>query len=268
VASKLWSVPLNPARDGFNATPVDFVTNADGPVDIVTGPEGDIYYVAINVGEVRRVTPNYARPQAATPLHAPLVPAQQVCVSPNRVHAAPLSFSSCSPPSQTSSSLTVGTPDANGAAANSTGFVRLTVVAGGDVHISASLTDVRCKAGVSTCTGANTAGGDDYTGQLQVRIPHKITDKNNNAPSGGSTAATAVETPFNVTMPCTTTASTATGGDCTLSTTANTLVPGAVTSGMRAIWELNQLQVFDGGSDGSVATGPNTLFAVQGIFVP
>jgi hypothetical protein len=114
----------------------------------------------------------------------------------------------------------------------------------------------------------NTVAGNDYTGQVQVRIPHRLTDKDNNAPSGGSTAATTVETPFNVTVPCVTTADPAIGGACDVNTTANTLVPGAVKPSMRAIWELNQLQVFDGGSDGVASTNPNTLFAVQGIFIP
>jgi glucose/arabinose dehydrogenase len=274
IARKLWSVPLNAARDNFAATPVDFVTNADGPVDIVTGPQGDIYYVAWNAGEVRRVTPNYARPQGATPLYTPLVPAQQACASPNREHAPPLSHQSCFPPAQTSGSLTVGTPDANAAPANSTGSVRLRVCAptgcpGIDVQISASLTDVRCKPGVSTCAGVNAdGGGNDYSGQVQVRINHRITDKDNNAPSGGSTAATGVETPFNVTVPCATTVDTGIGGNCALTTTANTISPGAVKTGMRAIWEVNTMQVFDGGPDGVVSTAPNTLFATQGIFVP
>ncbi len=71
-----------------------------------------------------------------------------------------------------------------------------------------------------------------------------------------------------MTVPCAATVSTSIGGACDVNTTANTLVPGAVTAGMRAIWELNQLQVFDGGSDGVVSTNPNTLFAVQGIFIP
>jgi hypothetical protein len=31
---------------------------------------------------------------------------------------------------------------------------------------------------------------------------------------------------------------------------------------------VDQVQVFDGGSDGVVSTNPNTLFATQGIFVP
>ena len=39
--------------------------------------------------------------------------------------------------------------------------------------------------------------------------------------------------------------------------------------GKRAIWQLGQVQVFDGGPDGTAATpSGNTLFAVQGVFVP
>jgi hypothetical protein len=273
-ASKIWRAPLNATRDGFSATPVDFLTGAAGPVDIIFGPDGNMYYVSINVGEVRKVTPNYARPQGATPLYTPLVPAYAACGSPNRQHASPLIFASCNPPAQTSSNLTVGTPDANSAAANSTGSVKLTVCpAGGcpgsDVLILASMNDVRCKAGVSTCAGVNTSGGNDYTGQLQVRITHRITDKDNNAPSGGSTAATTLESPFNATVPCVTTPDPGIGGDCSLTTTANTLSPGSVKSGMRAIWEVNQTQVFDGGPDGVVSTASgNALFAIQGVFVP
>ena len=46
------------------------------------------------------------------------------------------------------------------------------------------------------------------------------------------------------------------------------MVPGAVKDGKRAIVETGQLQVFDGGTDGVAATDPNTLFSVQGIFIP
>jgi hypothetical protein len=45
-------------------------------------------------------------------------------------------------------------------------------------------------------------------------------------------------------------------------------VPGAVKEGKRSIWQLGQIQVSDGGSDGLVGTAPNTVFARQGIFVP
>ncbi len=67
----------------------------------------------------------YPRPKAATPTSVPLVPAYEPCSSPNRQHAAPLTFGSCNPPAQTSGHLTVGTPDANGKPAVSVGSTRL-----------------------------------------------------------------------------------------------------------------------------------------------
>jgi hypothetical protein len=46
-------------------------------------------------------------------------------------------------------------------------------------------------------------------------------------------------------------------------------VPGSVLAGRRAVWELGQVKVDDGGADGNAATaGDNTPFAVQGVFVP
>ena len=97
--------------------------------------------------------PGYARPRGAGPLTVPLVPAYAVCASPNSAHGAPLSFGSCSPPRQSSTPLTFGTPDANGAAANSVGRVKFKVITGNpatpaneaDVSVHIALTDVRCK---------------------------------------------------------------------------------------------------------------------------
>ena len=64
----------------------------------------------------------YPRPKGATPLRVPFVPAFKACAAPgNRTHGSPLAFPSCAPPVQESNYLTVGTPDANGAAANSVG---------------------------------------------------------------------------------------------------------------------------------------------------
>ena len=72
----------------------------------------------------------YARPKGATPMRVPLVPAFERCTAPNRQHGAPLAFGSCAPPLQSSSALTVGTPDANGKGAASTGFLLLDVRVG------------------------------------------------------------------------------------------------------------------------------------------
>lgn len=198
--------------------------------------------------------PGYARPRGATPLRASLAPAYKPCTAANRTHGSPLSFGSCNPPTQVSDFVTVGTPDANGAAASSIGSVLVQVLAAPDVRMSASITDVRNKAGLA-----------DYTGELQGRLPLRITDKTN-GPS--LTESATGDTTFAFTIPCATTTSTTVGSTCSVVTTANAVAPGAVVAGARAIWEIQNVQVFDGGADGVASTTPNTLFADQAIFEP
>jgi hypothetical protein len=225
----------------------------------------------------------HPRPKGATPFRASLVPAYNACASPNRTHGTPLAFPSCNPPVQTSTSLTIGSPDANGAGANSVGSIRIAVVAGApglpedsDVSITSNATDIRCKAGVAACGAANAADGADYTGEVQANAQIRITDHwNAVAPGGGPDAATVIDIPFPVNAPCTSSGSTATGSTCAVTTTANAVVGGpgpwadpAVKDTKRAVIEISQLQVTDGGTDGVVATTPNTLFEVQGIFIP
>jgi len=218
----------------------------------------------------------HPRPKSASPITAATVPAFNQCTAANRTHGPPLAFPSCNPPVQSSNSITVGAPDANGAAANSTGFIKLSVVVGvpgppddSDVKIISTITDVRCKAGTAACGSANAADGADYTGEVQGNATIRITDHFNAvAPGGGTDPATVIDVPFPVNVACTATASTSIGGTCATNTTANAVVPGAVKDGKRAIVEVGQLQVTDGGPDGLVGTTPNTLFEVQGIFIP
>lgn len=94
----------------------------------------------------------------------------------------------------------------------------------------------------------------------------RITDRNN-APSG-SESATTEDRRFPITVPCAVTGSSSTGSTCSVSSTFNAIVPGAVVAGKRAIWELGAVDVFDGGTDGLTSTSPNLLFARQGVFVP
>ncbi len=204
----------------------------------------------------------YPRPRGATPLVVPLVPAYRGCGSPNSTHGAPLSFGSCSPPRLRSDYLTFGTPDANGQPANSIGSVRFTTqlnsppTTPSDVAVNASLTDVRNQTDLS-----------DYTGELGINTTVRLTDTNNGGASGAD-PGTASDFPFAFTMPCAATASTTIGGSCSVSTTFNAIVPGAVTGSQRAIWELGDVTVSDGGADGLVSTSPNTMLARQGVFVP
>jgi Acetyl xylan esterase (AXE1) len=204
----------------------------------------------------RDYTGAYARPKGATPFRVPLVPSFQQCTSPNSTHGAPLAFPSCTFPQQASSLLTVGTPDANGTAANSVGGVRFDVVAGAgaDVLVNVSLSDVRQQAGLG-----------DYTGELQEVSTLRITDRAN---GGGSEGATVQDVPIAVTVPCSATPDTTRGAACGVSTSIDAVAPGAVQQGRRAVWELGQVQVLDGGPDGVAATANNSLFAVPGVFVP
>jgi hypothetical protein len=137
------------------------------------------------------------------------------------------------------------------------------------VRIVASATDIRCQAGVAACGSANAADGPDYTGELEGTAQIRISDHFNAvAPGGGTDAATVIDIPFPVVTGCTATSSTAVGATCAISTTANAVVPGAVKDQKRGVVEIGQVQVFDGGTDGVAASDPNTLFSVQGIFIP
>jgi len=220
----------------------------------------------------------HPRPKAASPLYASTVPAYDACTPPgNRTHAPPLNFGSCNPPVQSSPNITVGTPDANGAPANSTGFVRLQVTgtAGGvddtDVAITGTITDVRCKSGVSACGNANAQDGPDYTGQLQGNATMRITD-HNNAPTGAgpfTDTATVVDLAFPAfPATCSNTAATSEGGSCVFATSADVLCGGCIPEGKRMNIELTQVRINDGGTDGLNSTAGNSLAFVQGVFIP
>jgi hypothetical protein len=219
---------------------------------------------------VQTASATHVRPRGATPLRASIVPAFKACATPNRTHGTPLAFPSCNPPVQTSNFLTVGSPDANGAGANATAFILLSVKSTSpeDVLITSTGTDIRCLPATSAtvCNSPNAADGPDYSGQLQGNAMIRITD-HYNGPSL-TEAATVVDIPFPVNATCANTAATNIGGTCTATTSANATVPGAVKDAQRAVVEIQQLQINDGGADGLVGTADNTIFGVQGIFIP
>lgn len=206
---------------------------------------------------------SYVRPKGATPFRTPLVPAYLACTEADRSHGAPLALPSCNPPVPVSSHLTIGSPDANSRGANSLGSVTFVSIPGNsgtvpdeaDAKITASITDVRRASDLA-----------DYTGQLQLVQTLRITDK-----LSGSLPvdpATATDLDFPVTMPCSATADTTIGSSCSVSTTADSVLPGTVTEIKRTIMQLDQVRVLDGGADGLAATPDNRTFAVEGIFIP
>jgi len=221
----------------------------------------------------------HPRPKGATPLRVSLAVAYKACASPNRQHGAPLATLSCNPPVQASSFLTVGTGDAwPGTQPKSIGSVRLDVKTSSpeDVKIVQNDSDVRCigNSAAGFCSTANTdnAGVPDYSGELNGTANIRITD-HFNGPIGACGAcadpATGQDLAFPVTAACTTTPGDGTvGSTCATNTTANGTVLGSVQDNKRANVEVQQININDGGADGTAATTGNTLFETQGIWIP
>ena len=273
---------VRPAGGSF-AAPTTI--SADGQVTIEpqvdTGPNADSHAAVLwsrsdgtNLriqSSRRRDVTGFPRPKSASPMQASLVPGYAVCTAANRTHGPPLAHPSCNPPVRSSAPLTVGSPDANGFAANSVATMRYGVELGdpstsadeADVKITVSITDVR-----------NHPSGSDYTGRVLLTAPLTITDNNNAAET--PEPATAEARPFEVPVQCAATADTTRGGACALTTTYDSVIPGAVSERQRAIWALGQIQVKDAGPNGTgyascpptCGDGDETVFMRQGVFVP
>jgi hypothetical protein len=218
----------------------------------------------------------HPRPKSASPTLMSLVPAYEACAAPNRTHGPPLAFPSCNPPAQTSAQATVGTPDAFGGAANSTGYVRLRVTPAffppdhADILIVSALNDVRCVPTGARCGSANASGPADYSGEMRFSFTFRVTDHwNATAPGGGADPATVQEFDFEQPWACVQSASTSTGSTCNLSTSLQTIIPNGGLDNKRSIWELHAVRIFDGGADGEGdTTADNTVFARPGVFIP
>ena len=184
------------------------------------------------------------------------------------MHGPALEHPSCGSPALTSGYVTLGTADSNGRPTAAAGHVKITALGEAppldpnngdqaDVAYELNLTDVRKASDLS-----------DYTGELQVQAVLRLTDKDNTPSPVPNGAATGTDTSISFDAPCTATGSTSVGATCSVSTTAEALAPGIVKEAKRAVWALGEVQVLDGGADGDAQTGPNTLFMVQGVFVP
>ena len=213
---------------------------------------GQVRFGAPGWGSFRPEEVGYPRPRGASPLRLPLVPAYEYCAAPNNTHGGPLAFGSCSPPVHMSSSVTFGTPDANGAPVNSTGEIVMKAVVG-DALLAASLSDVRCKVAMASCTAGALS---DYTGTLVGQMLNvRITDHE------GAPSTIQDRFFFQFSIPCAPTSATDQGSDCSVATTLNTMLPGAVVDGNRSIWAPSAFAILEG-------TPSEGTLAVPGIFIP
>lgn len=219
------------------------------------------------------VNPGYPRPKGATPDTFALVPAFAACTSANNTHGAPFSYGSCSPPTQDSGVLTVGSPDANGRAASSVSQVKFKVLASpGNVVAVINVNDVLCRAANAACPGGALS---DFAGTLLVKATIRITDRYNGSPLVEGATVQDLELQFPI--QCVATVSTTTGGACSGTVSVNSLYPGAVLDLKRAMWQFEKIQVLDPGPNGTgfgsgcpptCGDGDETVFMRPGLFAP
>jgi hypothetical protein len=229
-------------------------------------------YTGPNVAIFLRVRNGYARPRGASPAVVRLVPAFTKCASSNATHGAPLASPSCSPPTESSAFLTSNAPDRDppfNTASNATAYVQMRAYCidgqapecplpgeQEDVKIDSTIADVRCRG---TSGGCALAGGT-YGGKLLLSTTLRITDRGNGP--AYTDPGTVMDVPLEVDVQCS-------AGECTISTSADAVMPGMVQERRRTIWQLGEIQVLDGGADGDAdTTGDNTLFLEQGLFAP
>jgi hypothetical protein len=191
-----------------------------------------------------------------------LAPSFNRCLVPDTTHGEPLAKDACSNATQSSTYVTTRNGDdttSNGSLAlryRCTGL--LGCAAPGeqaDVAINASANDVLKRS-----------DGSDYTGQLELRLPLRITDAYNGASE--AMPATVKDTNLSIAMPCAATDGPE-GSSCAVTSSANAVMPGLVREEKRAAWQLGQVAFYDGGPDGvATTTTGNTAFMRQAIFVP
>ncbi len=258
-----------PAGSGYS---ISEAPNSDWSLTSATCDDGSpVSNVSVNSGETvtctfTNTTRNYPRPATATPLRVPLVPAYSACTAPNTTHVAPLALPSCTPPAQESALLTTST------IGRGSGFARLSVAVG-DENTPADEADIGFSATVTDVRDAGT--GFDYTGKVVLSSAIRITDRTNG--NDQMTAATVQDTTLGVPFDCVATSSNLVGSICSLSTTADTLVPGFAKEGSRAVISAFSVELLDAGADGDVTpagcpfqcgTGDEQPFLRQGVVTP
>ena len=245
---------FNPISDDGSRV---FFNTREPLVDSDTDVWQDVYVATTTTSAT-----GYPRPKGATSLRVSLVPAYRACAALNRTHGPPLAWGSCNPPVPESGQATTGSPDANGKPATMEAFAKYDVVVG-NTSTPADESDVRLNVRIPDVRAQGTLA--DYAGSLSLVSRVRITDRRSGS---GVDPATVTDFDLGAPVPCAATAGSE-GALCSLTTTFDAIAPGAVPEGKRSVWALERVGAYDAGPDGSAATGgDNTLFAVQGLFVP
>ena len=178
------------------------------------------------------------------------------CGAPNRTHGPPLSSPSCNPPVQSSDHLTVGTADSNGQPTSLKSSLQLETLTG-NPSTPADEADVA----ITSVPGRTLPRGDRAVRRRRALRLH--------GPAAGPLPGP-LDRPPEPARTCHHHPGPDAGRADRVRRHAfvpgrlglhgchdpRRIVPGAVPEGKRSNWQLDQVMVFDGGSDGDPATGP------------
>jgi CSLREA domain-containing protein len=211
----------------------------------------------------------YDVPQSATLVSSALVPDFRQTISASQcqarggspsAHGAPLSLTSCNP-----IALAPGTAARFGP--QTVASAQLTAMPGdptttadeADIGLTANLSDIRTAAGGDYDPNAS---GPDTTMVAKVRL----TDTLNG--SAQSDAATTVDFDFPVPGDCGSTPDPTVGANCSVTTSADSVIPGAVPEGRFMVVQVFRIRLKDSGPNGTRGDADDKGFAMQGIYVP
>jgi glucose/arabinose dehydrogenase/PKD repeat protein len=261
-----WAMPVNaPDQNDATGRPFDFVSWSDGGTQshaIVTPSSPATYGATFEAA--------YDRPQQAGRLAFPLVPAFRQTISSTQcssrggtpsAHGAPLSLVSCNPPGYlTGTKARLGSRAVASVSYLASPGNPSTPADEADVTIALSATDVR-----NSATGGDyvpSAGGPDTTLAANLRVSDRY--------NGSTLTKSGTVTDFDFAIPvnCASTPDPAVGSTCSVSTTADGVLPGSIREGKRMVMQVFHQRLEDAGANGVRGDADDRGFAQGGYFVP
>jgi hypothetical protein len=158
--------------------------------------------------------------------------------------------------------LTIGTPDANGRVARTVASLRMHVVTGNPAT-SADEADVQLQLDINDVHFADFDPADPQ-GEMDLVMSLRITDRGNEPRGADQGSGTVEDLTLRQPVYCYPTPDPDVGSGCGIDSSMDAMVPGTVKEGSRAVWEVGQLQIYEGDH----FNGADELFMVQGLFVP
>jgi hypothetical protein len=223
----------------------------------------------------------HEHPGTANSLHADLVPLSRATLSTTQCaarggtvssHGAPLSFTSCNPP--TPQPGTVARTGVDGRSA-----LDATVLPGdadptngdqAELSIVATALDLRSgSSGGPDYDPVATAGAQDMTAIIKFRISdHENSTVGQPCDATTTCPATMIDYDFLVPLSCAATSNPGVGSTCGANTTGDAITPGMIKENRQNVVQLSRVRFRDAGSDGIPGNSNDRDAFLQGVYIP